>query len=371
LRACTGAAARKKGVEPARRGEYGWVGASGVIEIDGSYGEGGGQLVRTAVALSAVTGKAIRIIKARVKRGNPGLAPQHLAAVRAVAEVCAADTEGLELRAVSFTFSPRQLRGGAYRFDIGTAGSITLLLQALIPALLASGQSARVVVTGGTDIWQAPPADYLSEVMGRHLARMGARLHFNIARRGYYPRGGGEIAVEVSPGKLRPLNLPAPGALRRLEGMAHVAHLPAHIAERMRSAALAGLGPFAQDARIATRVVGNADAIGRGGSVTTWAETEHSVLGAARVARLGVRAETLGEAAGRELRADLEARVTADLYASDQLLVYLALAGGESSFTARELTSHAETAMWLIGHFLPVRFTAEPAGGLCRIGVAR
>jgi RNA 3'-phosphate cyclase len=342
-----------------------------VIEIDGSYGEGGGQLVRTAVALSAVTGKSIRIVKARAKRGNPGLAPQHLAAVRAVAEVCAADTEGLELRTVSFTFSPRRLRGGTHRFDVGTAGSVTLVLQALIPALLASGESAHVIVTGGTDIWQAPPADYLSEVMGRHLARMGARLHFSIARRGYYPRGGGEIAVEIFPGRLRPMNLPAPGALRRLDGAAHVANLPAHIAERMRSATLAALGPFAQHARIATRVLGDADAIGRGGSVTAWAETEHSVLGAARVARIGVRAEMLGDAVGKELRADLEAGVTADLYAADQLLVYLALAGGESWFTARELTSHAETAMWLIGRFLPVRFTAERAGGLHRIGVAR
>jgi len=342
-----------------------------VIEIDGSYGEGGGQLVRTAVALSAVTGKAIRILKARVKRGNPGLAPQHLAAVRAVAEICAADTEGLELRTVSFTFSPRRLKGGTYRFDVGTAGSVTLVLQALIPALLASGEPARVLVTGGTDIWQAPPADYLSEVMARHLARMGARLQFSVARRGYYPRGGGEIAVEILPARLRSVRLPAAGALRRLEGTAHIANLPAHIAERMRSAVLAGLGPFAHGAHIATRVLGNADAIGRGGSVTAWAETEHSVLGAAHVARLGVRAETLGEAVGRELRADLEAGVTADLYAADQLLVYLALAGGESSFTARDLTSHAETAMWLIGHFLPVRFTAERAGALCRIGVER
>ena len=341
-----------------------------MIEIDGSYGEGGGQLVRTAVALSAVTGTAIHIVHARAKRGNPGLAPQHLAAVRAVAEVCAADTEGLELRTLSFTFSPRKLKGGNYRFDIGTAGSVTLVLQALMPALLASGEAARVVVTGGTDIWQAPPADYLAEVMGRHLARMGAPLRFGIARRGYYPRGGGEITVEIAPGRLRPLNLTAPGALRRLDGAAHVANLPAHIAERMRDAMLAALGPAARGARIETRVLGGGAAIGRGGAIAAWAETEHSVLGAARVARLGVRAETLGEAAGRELRADLEAGATADVHAADQLLVYLALAGGESWFTAREVTSHAETAMWLIGRFLPVRFAVEPAGVLYRVRVA-
>ena len=342
-----------------------------MIEIDGSHGEGGGQLVRTAVALSAVTGKAIRIVNARAKRGNPGLAPQHVAAVRAVAEVCAADTQGLELRTLSFTFAPRKLKGGTYRFDIGTAGSVTLVLQALMPALLASGEAARVVVTGGTDIWQAPPADYLAQVMGRHLARMGAPLQFSIARRGYYPRGGGEITIEIAPGTLRPMNVEAPGTLRRLDGAAHVANLPDHIAERMRAAMLAALGPAARRARIQTRVLGGGDAIGRGGSITAWAETEHSVLGAARVARLGVRAETLGEEVGGELRADLEAGATADTHAADQLLVYLALAGGASSFTAREVTSHAETAMWLIGRFLPVQFTAEPAGALHRIAVAR
>jgi RNA 3'-phosphate cyclase len=342
-----------------------------VIEIDGSYGEGGGQLVRTAVALSAVTGKAIRVVRARVKRGNPGLAPQHLAAVRAVAEICSAQTEGLEPRAVSFTFSPRRLKGGAYRFDVGTAGSVTLVLQALMPALLASGEPARVVVTGGTDIWRAPPADYLVEIIGRHLARMGARLQFRIARRGYYPRGGGDVAVEIAPGTLQPVELAAPGALRHLDGTAHVANLPAHIARRMRDAMLAALGPAAQRARVEARVLGGGEANGRGGSVAVWAETEHSVLGAARVARLGVRAETLGEAVGRELRADLDAGATADVHAADQLLVYFALAGGGSSFTAREITSHAETGMWLIGRFLPVRFTAERVGALIRIGVAR
>jgi RNA 3'-phosphate cyclase len=342
-----------------------------MIEIDGSYGEGGGQLVRTAVALSAVTGKAVHIVNARAKRGNPGLAPQHLAAVRAVAEVCAAYSEGLELRTLSFTFSPRKLKGGTYRFEIGTAGSVTLVLQALMPALIASGEAARVVVTGGTDIWQAPPADYLVEIIGRQLARMGARLQFSIVRRGYYPRGGGEIAVEIAAGALQPISLAAPGALRRLDGMAHVAHLPAHIAQRMRDAMLAALGPAAQRSHIETRVIGGGEAIGRGGSITAWAETEHSVLGAARVARLGVRAETLGEAVGRELRADLEAGATADVHAADQLLVYFALAGGESSFTVREITSHAETAMWLIGRFLPVGFTVEPTGTLYRVRVAR
>jgi RNA 3'-phosphate cyclase len=341
-----------------------------LIEIDGSFGEGGGQLVRTAVALAAITGKAIRVFNARAGRGNPGLAPQHLAAVRAVAAICGARTEGLELRAQAFTFSPGALAGGEFRFDIGTAGSITLLLQALLPALIASGERARVVVGGGSDVRQAPPVDYLAAVMLRHLARMGARMTLTIAHRGYYPRGGGEVAVEIEPCALRPLALATPGAVRRVEGVSHVANLPAHIAERMRGAAIAQLPTLADRASIAVRVLGYPEATGRGGAIVAWAETDHTVLGAARVAEIGVHAETLGTAVGQELRADLEAGATVDVHAADQLLVYLALAGPGSSFTTRELTSHAQTAIWLIGRFLPVRFDTRREGRLQRISTA-
>jgi len=343
----------------------------GVIEIDGAYGEGGGQLVRTAVALSAITGQATRVVNVRARRDKAGLAPQHLAAVRAVAEVSGAKTEGLELRATSFTFSPGGLQGGTFCFDVGTAGSVTLVMQALLPPLLASGAEARVVITGGTDVRQAPPIDYLKEVILRHVARMGGRVRLATVRRGYYPRGGGEITVEISPAKLSPINLSVPGALRRLKGLAHVANLPASIAERMRDTALAQLGEATRRASIASRVLGAAEAIGPGGAIVAWAETEHTVLGAARVAERGVRAEALGEAVGRELCSDLAAGATADVHATDQLLVYLALAGGESSFTTRTLSSHAQTAMWLIHRFLPVRFTTEPHGALYRVRVGR
>lgn len=341
-----------------------------MIEIDGSYGEGGGQLTRTAVALSAITRKPVRIVNVRARRGKPGLAPQHLAALRAVAAICDARTEGLELGSTAIVFEPGALKGGTYRFDVGTAGSVTLVLQAVLPALLACGAPAHVVVTGGTDVRQAPPADYLAEVLLRHLARMGARARLAVTRRGYYPRGGGEIALDVAPGELRPFDCTSPGKLRALRGTAHVANLPAHIAERMRDAALAQLAGWGPGEEVTARWLGGAEATGRGGSIVVWAETEHSVLGASRVAEFGVRAEALGEAVGRELKADLEAGVTADAHAADQLLIYLALAGGTSSFTTRELTSHAQTAMWLIARFLPVRFASERADGAFCIRVA-
>jgi RNA 3'-phosphate cyclase len=336
-----------------------------VIEVDGSYGEGGGQLVRTAVALSALTGKALRLAGVRAKRARTGLAPQHLAAVRAVAALCDARCEGLELGSSGFTFEPRtQPAGGELRVDVGTAGSVTLVLQALLPILLGARQSSRVVVAGGTDVRQAPTWDYFCEVLVRLLRAMGLRVRVTIVRRGYYPRGGGEVAVEVEPGRPRPLALDCLSGLWKVSGVAHVAHLPLSIAERMRAAALTALG---SEARIDARVLHPEEAIGTGGAIALWAESGGRVLGASRVAERGVRAEALGEAVGAELGADIASDAGLDRHAADQVLVYLAMAREPSSFTARSLSSHARTAMWLIEQFLPARFSVESEGALVRI----
>jgi RNA 3'-terminal phosphate cyclase (ATP) len=336
-----------------------------LIEIDGSYGEGGGQLVRTAVALSALTGSALRLVKVRANRARPGLAAQHLAAVRAVAALCDASCEGFELHAAAFTFVPSApSKGGELRVEVGTAGSITLVLQALMPVLLAARRPSRVVVTGGTDVRQAPPWDYFREVLLGHLARLGTRTHASLARRGYYPGGGGEVAIEVEPAVLQPLELLVPAAPWRIAGEAHVARLPVSIAERMRRAALIALEG---KGTVNARVLHDAEAAGTGGAIALWAQSEAGVLGAARVAERGVRAEALGEAVGRELAADIAAGAMLDIHAADQILVYLAMARGKSNFTTREVSSHARTAMWLIPQFLPVRFAVEEAGGLSLI----
>ena len=328
-----------------------------MIELDGAYGEGGGQLVRTAVALASVTGTPVRIFNVRAGRAKPGLAPQHLAAVRAVGELCGARTEGLAIGSERLTFVPGALRGGAFRFDVGTAGSATLVLQAILPALLAAPAGSSISVVGGTDVRQAPPADYLTNVLLQLLARMGARVAARVLRRGYFPRGGGEIALDVEPGPLRPLDFDTPGLLVEVAGLAHVAHLPDHIAARMRAAALAALGPLASRAHLATSVVASDAAIGQGGAIVAWARTQSSILGAGRVAERGVRAEALGDAVGRALAEDLASGVALDAHAADQILVYLALAGGAASFTTRALSRHALTAMWLIEQLLPVRFS--------------
>jgi len=340
-----------------------------VLEIDASYGEGGGQMVRMAVALAAATGRAIGLRNIRIKRDKPGLAPQHMTAVRAVAALSNAQIEGLELRSQALRFTPRGLMGGVHRFEVGTAGSITLVLQALLPVMIACGRSVEVSVSGGSDVRQAPSIDYFANVLLPLLARMGAAPRLDLIHRGYYPRGGGEVRLTLAPGKLRAVSLDAAGPLIAIEGCAHVANLPEHIATRMRDAALERLHAVAEVApRISAQVLDPADANGTGGGIVVWARTQNTVLGAGRVAERGARAETLGASVGDELASDLVAGSTVDLHACDQLLVYLALVGGGSCL-ARSVTSHAHAAMWLIEQFLPVRFVIAPQGGLMRVSV--
>jgi len=336
-----------------------------VIELDGSHGEGGGQLVRLAVALAALAGKPLRLANVRANRARPGLAPQHLAAVRAVASVCEARCEGLELRSTAFSFEPRlRPAGGEMRVEVGTAGSVTLVLQALLPILLAARAPSRVVVRGGTDVRQAPAWDYFCRILLRLLGRMGVRVRASVVRRGYYPRGGGEVIVELEPATPRPFVFQEKAGPWRIAGAAHVANLPVSIAERMRDAAALALPAKAE---VEAQALGRDAAAGTGGAITLWAECDAGLLGACRVAERGVRAEALGEAVGAELAADLAAGATLDVHAADQVLVYMAMAQGRSSFTTRAVSSHARTAMWLLAQFLPARFAVEAEGALWRV----
>jgi RNA 3'-phosphate cyclase len=330
------------------------------MEIDGSHGEGGGQLLRTAVALSVIAMKPLRVVNIRARRDKPGLAPQHMTAVRALAELCDAEVEGLAPKSLQIVFRPGALRPGAYDFDVGTAGSIALVLQALLPVAISSGEEFSFHIRGGTDVRGAPPMDFLRYVLVPLLAKMGAKVHVDILRRGYYPRGGGEVQVEVpSCSGLRPLVLDTQGELRAVRGYAHVANLPEHIALRMAHAARDALGVPAAT-HIASAILGHGEAIGMGGGIVLTACCEHTVLGASALAARGVLAERLGEAAARELRTTLDSGATLDPHAADQILVYLALADGPSRFHAQTVTSHAETALWLIGQFLPIKVEVAP-----------
>ncbi len=339
-----------------------------MLALDGAHGEGGGQLVRTACALSAITGTPFRLHGIRARRDPPGLAPQHLTAVKAVAELCAGSVEGLALRAQEIVFRPGPLRPGDYRFDVGTAGSIALVLQACLPAAFAAKGPVTLRVTGGTDVRAAPPLDYLRFVFLPLLRRMELHAEMNVRLRGYYPRGGGHVEVEVAPGTPQPLVLETAGRLQAIEGAAHVANLPLHIVERMQRTAERRLRDY-PNVCIVPDVLGHDRAVGPGGAIVLWARTANTLLGAGEVAQRGVPAERIAETAAVALCAEIEAGATLDTHAADQILLYCAFSRGASAFLVRAWTSHAQTTAWLIEQFLPVRIQASAQGTLARVQI--
>lgn len=341
-----------------------------MIEIDGSHGEGGGQLLRTAVALSALTHNAVTITNIRAGRPNPGLAAQHVTAIRAVAELSSAEVEGLDPGSSRVVFRPGNLVGGDHRFEVGTAGSVTLVLQACLPVAFAANASTHLRVVGGTDVKWSPPLDYFARVFLPWVRRLGGEADLLSHRRGYYPRGGGEVEVSVQPtASWSPVNLTDPGAVERVRGIAHVSNLPEEIPKRMKAAALRRVHGV-PDAKVEERTYPSEDAVGQGGAVVLWVEREHSLLGADALAERGKSSERVGEEAAETLEAEILSSATVDVYAADQILVYLALADRPSSFVVREVSGHLRTMAWLIPQFLgrPVEF--QSVGDLARVKVA-
>jgi len=337
-------------------------------EIDAAHGEGGGQLVRMACALAALTGTPIRLSDIRARRDPPGLAPQHLTAVQALATLCDAQTEGLALRTREFVFRPGAIRGGDFLFDVGTAGSITLVLQAVLPVALSAPVPTSLRILGGTDVKAAPPFDYFRYVLLPQLQWLGLQIDATLRRRGYYPRGGGAVDVQVRPGAPSALRQDRAGVLRELGGHAHIANLPGHILERMQHSAERVLSGFGVP-RIETERLGHEAAIGAGGAIVLWARTDASLLGGSEVAQRGIPAERIAENAAQALAEELKCGATLDVHASDQLLIYLALARAPSQFLVRTWSSHAATTAWLIEQFLPVQFAPVPEVGHWRVSV--
>ena len=336
------------------------------MEIDGAHGEGGGQLLRNSAALAAVTHIPVRVTNIRARRPKPGLAAQHLTALQAVAALADATVEGLNVGSREVTIAPGHLRGGRFSFDVGTAGSVTLVLQACLPPALRAPEPVELRLVGGTDVPWSPPLDYFRFVFLPLLARMGGKVTIELVRRGYFPRGGGEIRVSVVPApEFRPLLVEPPGAMRRVDGIAHVGNLPRDVAQRMKHAALRRFVGIAE-----AKVEETSEAaIGPGGAIVLWTEHENTVLGSSGLARKGVPAEALGQAAADEVVEDLRAHASLDIHAADQVLLYSALAKGESRFSVREITKHMETTMWLLENVLRTRFETVEVGGRHQVRV--
>lgn len=335
-----------------------------MIEIDGSRGEGGGQILRTSIALSAVTGEPVRIRAIRANRPNPGLAPSHVTSIEAVARLCDAEVDNLYPGSKEITFRPGQLAGGRFEFDVGTAGSISLVLQScLIPAALSK---SRVVmeIKGGTDVKWSPPIDYMRLVHMPMVAMFGPSCDLEVVARGFYPEGGGEVCAEVfSAGELTPIDLAAPGAVLRLEGIAFAQNLPEHVISRMRHAALKRLIDF-RHAKVDSDLRKGRSS---GAGIVLCAICENTSLGASVLGEKGVRAESLGDGCALDLLETVRSGTTVDEHMLDQIIPYMALARGPSRILAEEVTSHAETNMSVVESFLGKRFETRRKEGLVEV----
>jgi RNA 3'-phosphate cyclase len=321
-------------------------------------------VLRTAVALSAACQKPIRIFNIRARRPKPGIRPQHLRAVGAVAKLCRARVHGLQLDSRELVFEPGEVSAGRFKIDIGTAGSTTLVLQALLPAAAFAPQPLEFEITGGTDNPLAPPVDYMKNVTLRALGFMGYSVELECLRRGHYPRGGGLVRARIKPAaKLSPLKLTEGGAVRTIEGIAHCVQLPSHVAKRMAHAAsrtLISAGYSEVHIKTETYDPFRDPHLGPGGGITLWAELESgAVIGASALAKRGKPAEEVGRDAAKTLVRQLQRNAAVDRYLTDQLVPYLALAEGTSEIKSAELTLHALTNIALVERIVGVKFSLK------------
>ncbi|MCJ2541250.1 MAG: RNA 3'-terminal phosphate cyclase [Candidatus Thermoplasmatota archaeon] len=320
-----------------------------MVHIEGSLGEGGGQVLRVSVALSAATGTPVRITDIRANRKNPGLRPQHVAAVRAVADLCYAETKGLEIGSRELEFGPRDIPSGTVKVDVGTAGSVTLVLQAVLGALSAPGAGpAEVTITGGTDVIMAPSWDYFAHVLVPTLGRAGLDMDMECQRRGFYPKGGGKVVVRteelVAP--LEPI-VPVRTEDPTVEGSIVWSGLPDHIPQRIDHAIRKEL----VDLNVGRIRKKHVETSSPGVVATLWTEMGNAVVGTSMVGRRGLPSERIGEELAREVRADIEAGANADVHLLDQLVVHSHLAKIGSKQLAREVSKHARTAMEVVSLF--------------------
>jgi RNA 3'-terminal phosphate cyclase (ATP) len=340
-----------------------------VIAIDGSLGEGGGQVLRTALSLSLLTGQAFTMNNIRVARSRPGLCPQHLSAVQAAAQISGARVEGDRQGSLQIRFSPGPIVPGNYHFDIGTAGSTALVLQVLLLPLALAPAASRLSITGGTHVPWSPCFHYLDWHWGRLLSRMGFRFDLTLARAGFYPKGGGELQANI-PGNtvVQGIDLSQRGKLQRVRGLSAVANLPLDIAERQRSQSLRRLQHLVPKADVEVAIESFA-AYSKGTVLLLLAEFEHSQACYFALGARGKPAERVADEAVDGLAGFLKTDGAVDAWLADQLLLPMALAAMPSVLRTCEVTQHLLTNAEVIRHFLSVNISVDAPQG--QVGLVR
>lgn len=339
------------------------------VLIDGSVGEGGGQVLRTSLSLSVLTGQPVEITRIRAGRPNPGLQPQHLTAVQAAAAICRARVEGAELGSQRLRFTPQSPPiPGHYVFDVaetagrGSAGAVGLVFQTVfLPLAMADGEST-IVLRGGTHVPWAPSVDYLREVFLPTVARMGLRAEIELVAWGFYPAGGGEARVRIAPtsGTLVPLSLTERGDVQRVWGWGVVSNLPAHIPQRMVDRARNLLAQAGLKAELRPQVTRG---VGPGAAISLFVGYDQIRAGFSAYGRKGLPAEEVAAEACQALLAHHQSGVPVDPHLADQLLLPMALADGTSRIATSAITQHTLTNLTILQTFLPVSATVDGREG--------
>src|ERR687885_1110607 len=326
-----------------------------MLSIDGSFGEGGGQIIRTSLALSLITGVPFRVYNVRARREKPGLQRQHLTAVTAAAAIGTAKVEGAHVGSREFTFEPGAITPGEYKFSIGTAGSTMLVLQAVLPPLVVSDAPSLLLFEGGTHNVKAPPFEFIQKTFLPLVNRMGPSVSVELQRYGFYPPGGGRFNVYVEPApELRRLDLVERGAILSERARALVVNLPPGIGERELAVASEQLGWMPDQLDLEE----SRNALSAGNVFTIAIESEHLTEVFTGVGERGVRAETIAPRVVHEAQRYLEVGAPVGEHPADQLLIPMALARG-GSYTTGTPTLHTTTNIEVIKKFLPVEITAK------------
>jgi RNA 3'-terminal phosphate cyclase (ATP) len=322
------------------------------IEIDGSYGEGGGQILRSAIAVSAITGRGVSIRNIRKNRPRPGLGIQHIKSIELAGRMTDASIEGLAPGSTSITFIPGKIRGGEYSLDLGTAGSISLVLQSVTPIAAYAPAPVTFHITGGTDVRWSPTVDYFQNVTLPALRSFGFKGELRLENRGFFPVGGGKVTAVIEPARLHGVNAesPAPPSVR---GISATSRLPLHVARRQAESAqkyLEGMGIEVSGISLESR-----NDRSTGSSITLFS----GFLGGSALGERGLPAEKVGAEAAAIIANEIESGAAVDPFLCDQLITFMALSEGPSVITTGSVTSHAVTNMWIMEKMTGRRFTVE------------
>ena len=341
-----------------------------MLEIDGSQKSGSGTILRLSIALAGVLGEPLHIYNIRQRRGQPGLRPQHLESVLTAAKLCNAEMKGATLGSRELWFKPDGTVSGEIRAEIGTAGSISMLLLTILPlCAYAKGAVSVQVFKGGTDVRHAPTINYLKYVLLSILERMGLKASLTIRKYGYYPKGMGEVLLEVQPcSKLTPIRLEEFGTVEELRGVSICTFLEDRkVAERQAKAANGYLKIHGYEAKIQV-VNDRSNPLQKGSSLVLLAKTSKgALLGGDAIGELRKLSEVVGREAAENLFREVKAQATVDVHLADMLVPYMALTDGNSVYLTRNVTDHLDTNMWLAQKILGVKFQVTKVGNLYRI----